>query len=91
MHFEAVAAQQRRQVALRLELLEPELGERELAVDDLLRDLLHVVDRGDDLGFQTREYGGYLRGGLRIRCASHDKRRKEHTVAHGLTSISRIG
>ena len=37
---EAVLLQQLRQVALRLELLERELGKREQAVDDLLRQLL---------------------------------------------------
>ena len=55
LDFEAVLFEQAGQIALRLELLERELGEREQAVDDLLRQLLRRIDRRDRFGLETRE------------------------------------
>src|SRR5690606_2800724 len=51
--------------ALRLELLEAELREREQAVDDFLGELPHVVDRGCSLGLEARQTRRFFRRVLR--------------------------
>ncbi len=73
--LESIGTQDLREIALRLELLETKLREREQAVVDLLRELCKRVDSLDGLGLESRKRLYRFVRDLSTRRAGHAKKR----------------